>query len=78
MKRPFSTYLVLLFSVILIPNETASAKPPFIGVFSNNRLSSEEFTLTLNDDGKAVISDWSFVPFLWKAGPTNNQITLSR
>ncbi len=77
MTKPFNTWLVLLFSVILILNETALAKPPFIGVFSNNKGSDEEFTLTLMDDGKAVISDMAFVPFLWKPGPTNNQIILT-
>jgi hypothetical protein len=75
MKRPFITYLVLILSVVLISNDTALAKPPFIGVFSSkggNGLYG--LTLMLNDDGKGIIGPG---PFLWKLGPATNQITLT-
>jgi hypothetical protein len=75
MKRPFITYLVFIFSIFLISNETASAKPPFIGVFNSGGEDSSRFTLIINDDGKGVVGVGG--PFVWKLGPAKNQIKLT-
>lgn len=74
MRKPFIAYLVLLFTAVLISNETAPAKPPFIGVFDNKGDGFGAMTLILNDDGKGIIGPGSF---LWKLGPAKNQITLT-
>jgi hypothetical protein len=78
MKKPFITFLVLLFTVVLISNETASAKPPFIGVFSNKASGFDIKTMMLMDDGKGMICGGGGCgPVVWKLGTTNGDIILN-
>jgi hypothetical protein len=74
MKKPSNTSLILYFIICLLACETVSAKPPFIGVFSNKGDSYGVMTLILNDDGKGIVGPGAF---LWKTGPAKNQITLT-
>ena len=44
-----------IFNVVLISSETASAKPPFIGVFSNKAEGFSTKTIMLMDNGKGMV-----------------------
>jgi hypothetical protein len=76
--RSLISSLILVFVSGLFACETAPAKPPFLGVFSNKASRFDIKTIMLMDDGKGMVCGGGGCgPIVWKLGATNGDIILT-
>jgi hypothetical protein len=78
MKKSFIIFFAITIATVVIADETATTKQPFIGVFSNKASGSDVKTIMLMDGGKGMVCGGGGCgPVVWKLGTTNGDIILT-